>query len=905
MRVSVHQARLRCFRAFQRALRERGGVRPLGAGRLNRRARVRGACRAKWASLALKLLVVTNPLEAGAASNAIAPLKHRVGDRIKDRYDVLEPLGGGNFGTVYRVLDTAVGNTLAAKEMHVLSHPGTSIDERQNALDLFRREALNLATIRHPFIPAAYFDQEAGDWHICPVCGFDFPNAGFCPDHGAPLLPIDTRYYLMMDFVDGPTLEEVARDEVQTRGVPLQEDRALGFISQIGSAVRTLHRVGMIHRDIKPDNIKVRRQDEAAVLLDFGLTKLVGEAGGYGTVAQSGTTRFGTLGYAPENPHERDNPEKRSDIYALGMTLYRLLCGRDPQNPEEGREMRAHSPRYFNSNISPETERLIQGATAPDLARRFQSIDEFLDDLNAIIAPESGVGGTTAFTFADGARARTLSELARLFDSHSEEANTYLFNGMLGSWLVQNGFANPARVAMGLQRSHGEQPDRALELLRRALYPTGTSNVLPRLQVEPDVLNFGSLDSGERRRLDVHVKNVGPGLLWGRIAIPPKGRPGQTALAFAVKDILAGGVGDAEPSLPGLTLPQEWAGNDVELEAVLDTARVPVGAYSGVLLLETDAGTQRLPVSYSVVPLELEAQPEQLDFGSILVGRRAELELRVAPTRPSGGTPRGTFYVGPSLGILDAPERFEGQEPTILSVDASSPAAVARLYEGLLQIDTNGGRLRVPVRFRITLPPHRLAALVALSLVYGALIGAGVRLFYGLVNPGFTTQWLLLNGGKTLAGLDFRGLGPLLVGSVLGGYGGWVWSRRQRKIPLRERAGLLRGSDDSVLQTLPMVGLALGAFAGYLGTELLHWTLWSAGDWLLFPLARALPGAPGVAARSNAPLAWAGAGAVLGLAWGIGRALTATGRAAGKVAFIAFAALLLLALLLYATLANS
>lgn len=847
---------------------------------------------------------MTNPLEAGAASNAIAPLKHRVGDKIKDRYDVLETLGGGNFGTVYRALDSAVGNTLAAKEMHVLSHPNTREDERQLALDLFRREALNLATIRHPFIPAAYFDQEAGDWHICPVCGFDFPNAQFCPDHGAPLFLIDTRYYLMMDFVDGPTLEEVARNEMHVKGMPLDEERALGWISQIASAVRTLHRVGMIHRDIKPDNIKVRRQDEAAVLLDFGLTKLVGEAGGYGTVAQSGTTRFGTLGYAPENPQERDNPEKRSDIYALGMTLYRLLSGRDPQDPEQGREMRAHSPRYFNSNVSPETERLIQHATSPDAGTRFQTIDEFIEDLNLIVAPESGGGGVAAFTFADGARARTLGELARLFDSHSEEAVTYLFNGTLGSWLVQNGFANPARVAMGLQRSHLDQPDRALELLRRALYPTGTSNVLPRLQIEPDVLNFGSLDSGERRRLDVRFQNVGPGLIWGRIAVPPRSRPGQTALAFAVKDILAGGIGDAESSLPGLNVPVEWAGNDVELEVVLDTARVPVGAYSGVLLLETDAGTHRLPVSYSVVPLELEAQPAQLDFGSILVGRRVGAPLRIVPLRPSGGTPRGTFYVGPSLGILDAPERFEGQEPITLSVDASSPSAVARLYEGLLQIDTNGGRLRVPVRFRITLPPHRLAALVALSVVYGATIGAGVRLFYGLVNPEFTTRWLLLNGGKTLAGLDFRGLGPLLVGSVLGSYGGWVWARRQRKIPLRERSGPFKGSDDSVLQTLPMVGLALGAFGGYLGTELLHWTLWSAGDWLLFPIARALPGSVGTAARSNAPLVWAGAGAVLGLAWGIGRALTATGRAAGKLVFLAFAALLLLVLLLYATLAN-
>ena len=846
---------------------------------------------------------MTIPPPSGAALNPIAPLKHRVGDRIKDRYDVLDALGGGNFGSVYRVFDSAVGNTLAAKEMHVLSRPDTANDERQSALELFRREALNLATIRHPNIPAAYFDQESGAWHVCPICGLDWGDeARFCPDHGAALLLVEARYYLMMDFVDGPTLEEVAHED--GGGLPIEEKRALAWIAQIASAVRTLHRVGTIHRDIKPDNIKIRRDDENAVLLDFGLTKKVGEAGGYGTVAVSGTSRFGTLGYAPDTPQERDHPEKRSDIYALGMTLYRLLSGRDPQDAELLRELRAHSPRYFNSMVSPETELLILKATQSDLAARFQTIDEFLADLNAILAPESGATGVPAFTFADGAKARTASELALLFDTHTEEAKTYLFNGSLQSWLLQNGFANPARVAMGLVKSHSEQPDRALELLRRALYPTGTTNVLPRLEVEPDALNFGALDSGAKTTLDVRLKNVGPGLLWGTISVPPKARPGQSALAFAVKDILAGGAGEAEASLPGLSVPPNWAGNDVELSLELDTARVAVGAYSGHVLFETDAGAMRLPISYSVVPLELEAQPGEVDFGSILVGRRAEATLRVQPKRASGGTPRGAIYVGPSLGILTAPERFDGLEPVVLSVDASSPAAVARLYEGLLQIDTNGGRLRVPVRYRIVLPPRQLAELVLLSLLYGALLGAGVRYFYGLVNPAYTSKWLLENGGRTLADLDFRGLGPLLVGSAFGTYGGVLLARRERKIPSRERTRLLKGSDDSMLQTLPMVGLALGAFGGYLVTELLHWTLWSAGDWLLYPVARALGGKVGALALDNAPLVWAMLGAALGLAWGVGRALSATGRAAGRLVFGVVVAVLLLGLLLFATLSN-
>ncbi len=88
----------------------------------------------------------STPSAAPAASSPlgkVAALQHRVGDRIKDRYEVREHLGGGNFGSVYKVLCSAVGNILACKEMHVLDDANTAFDERGAALELFKREALN------------------------------------------------------------------------------------------------------------------------------------------------------------------------------------------------------------------------------------------------------------------------------------------------------------------------------------------------------------------------------------------------------------------------------------------------------------------------------------------------------------------------------------------------------------------------------------------------------------------------------------------------------------------------------------------------------------------------------------------------------------------------------------------
>jgi serine/threonine protein kinase len=848
---------------------------------------------------------VTSPLTQGFSnSNPIGFLGHRVGDRIKDRYDVLERLGGGNFGSVYRVLDSAVGNVLACKEMHVLDNPNTATNEREAALDLFKREALNLATLRHPNIPAAYFDQEEGEWNVCPVCGLSFTGQRVCPEHGANLLLVNTRYYLMMDYVDGPTLEELAVNEMQSKGRPLEEEQCLEWLYQITLAVRTLHRVGIIHRDIKPENIKIRSSDNAAVLLDLGLTKKVEEAGGYGTAPMTGTARFGTAGYAPENPEERERPERRSDIHALGMTLYRLLSDRDPQILPQLREMRANSPRYFNHEISPEVENLIQNAIAPDMNQRFQSIDDFVAEIQGIRVPDSGIISLPPFTFSDGQKARTATDLARLLDTHEEEATGYLFNGMFSTWLLQNGFANPAQVAENVVKNYKGNPPVALEMFRRALYPTGTSHIMPRLEWTPATLNLGSLPSGAKETATIKLKNIGPGLVWGNLGIPVARKRGQTMLAAAVKSILAGGDGEEDSSLPGMTLPAHFQGNEVDVELLLDTNKVPTGSYSSHILVETDSGEFRIPVSYTVVPLELAVEPQILDFGNIEVGKRMSITMQIKPVDERGGTPRGSFYVGPSLSGLVAPERFEGTAPLSIIVDASSPAVVAKHYDGLLLVDTNGGRLRIPVRYSVVLPIQTLATMVTLSTIWGAIGGAALRLTYFIVNPEFTSKWLVrkLSSGAGFGLQDFQqGIGPLIAGAVLSGYGLWLYAGRMKNIVPRERPGFLKNSDDNMLNTLPMLGIVFGAFIGYLAAQLLHWTFWSVGDWLLNPIALRFPGDFGDLIQTHAPLMWAVIGAVSGLLWGVSKVLSATGRGSGRILFAVFTITLFLMLLFNAT----
>ena len=312
-------------------------------------------------------------------------LRHRDGDVIKDRYTVRAVLGAGAFGTVYRV-EESLGSrtlTLACKEMHVLSDPGTTRDERAEALQMFQEEAYVLQTLRHPNIPAAYFEPERGVWLVCPICGLAFKGMKNCPDHGAALQVVRDRFYLLMDFIEGPDLEEMLTDNKR----PLGEDRVLDYTLQVCDALHAVHAKGLSHRDIKPANIKVRKDTDHAMLIDFGLVKPSTVVGGYGTVLKKGSTGLGTLGYAPESIEEQSHPDARTDILALGMTLYRLLTDMDPSEPDQLAQMRAKKPKDFNLNLSDTMNAIIVRMTAYDPKNRYPDVAALQQDLRAARYP--------------------------------------------------------------------------------------------------------------------------------------------------------------------------------------------------------------------------------------------------------------------------------------------------------------------------------------------------------------------------------------------------------------------------------------------------------------------------------------------------------------------------------------
>ena len=262
-----------------------------------------------------------------------------VGDVLQGRYRIVRLVGQGGFGAVYRAWDMNLKVPVALKE-----NADTGLDAQRQ----FEREAHLLANLRHANLP------RVSDHFVIPGQG----------------------QYLVMDFVEGHSLAAL----LATRGGPLGEVEVRPWIRQVCDALEYLHSrtPPVIHRDIKPDNIIIG-PDGRAMLVDFGISKEF--APGKGTTIGA---RAITPGYSPPEQYSAAGTDTRSDVYALGATLYHLLTGHEP--PESvvligGGLLPA--PRALNPAVSPAAEAAILAAMNPDIGRRLSSAAAFHQALDA------------------------------------------------------------------------------------------------------------------------------------------------------------------------------------------------------------------------------------------------------------------------------------------------------------------------------------------------------------------------------------------------------------------------------------------------------------------------------------------------------------------------------------------
>jgi len=272
-------------------------------------------------------------------------------------YRIVERIGAGGMGEVYRARDERLERDVAIKVLPA----GTLADE--DARRRFRKEALALARLNHPHIATIHdFDSQAG---------------------------VD---FLVMEHVPGSSLAE------KLAAGPLTEKDTLRLGAQVAAALDEAHQQRIVHRDLKPGNIVLTSRGDVKVL-DFGLAKLLQPAEGEAVTAESfAETRAGagTLPYMAPEQLRGEPVDARTDIHALGAVLYELSTGRRPFPETQGPRLidailnsAPAPPGRLQPRLSAELERIILKCLEKNPERRYQSARELRVDLERLAAPSS------------------------------------------------------------------------------------------------------------------------------------------------------------------------------------------------------------------------------------------------------------------------------------------------------------------------------------------------------------------------------------------------------------------------------------------------------------------------------------------------------------------------------------
>ena len=301
---------------------------------------------------------------------------------LADRYQIVRRIGEGGMGAVYEAKHTVIGKRVAVKVL----------------LEKFLAKSDFVARL----LQEARLASSIGHEHIVDVTDFG--------------TTVDGRSFVVMEFLDGESLAELAMREA-----PLPIERSLGIARQVASALGAAHAKGIFHRDVKPENIYLVKRGDAdfVKVVDFGISKAVkpgGDEGGEGyRLTHTGLLLGTPLYMSPEQARGEEDLDHRVDIWALGVLLYECLTGEVPfrANNYLGiiSQVLTHEPTPPSKlrpelGISDAVEAVVMRAMEKDRARRYQTMAELERDLERLLAGDQNVGFVPRAAGAARGRAR-------------------------------------------------------------------------------------------------------------------------------------------------------------------------------------------------------------------------------------------------------------------------------------------------------------------------------------------------------------------------------------------------------------------------------------------------------------------------------------------------------------------
>jgi serine/threonine protein kinase/TolB-like protein/tetratricopeptide (TPR) repeat protein len=264
-----------------------------------------------------------------------------IGETIS-HYKILEKLGEGGMGVVYKAQDTKLDRTVALK---FLPHYLTT-DQKEK--ERFYHEARSVSSLNHANVTTVYEIDEQND-----------------------------QMFLAMELVEGKTLKKLIAE-----GESLSLNKVLEMAIQICDGLAAAHEKGIVHRDIKSDNIMLTSRGQVKIM-DFGLAKVKGAT----KLTKAGST-VGTAAYMSPEQAQGEKVDHRSDIFSFGVVLYELLATKLPFRGEHHAALMYslinEEPQpiaRFNNSVTPDLERIVMKALAKDRDERYQHIDDMLADL--------------------------------------------------------------------------------------------------------------------------------------------------------------------------------------------------------------------------------------------------------------------------------------------------------------------------------------------------------------------------------------------------------------------------------------------------------------------------------------------------------------------------------------------